>query len=500
MTKKEKMESNTRYAQGGIACAWTDQDEVDLHIKDTLVAGDGLCERQVVEDILRLGPESIQELITLGVPFCRHKDGSYSLGCEGGHSKERIFHVKDHTGFAIEHTLTDQLLKQPDVEILEHCVALDLITQGDRFSGKRAVGIWVFDTQTDAVEPLMAPVVILASGGLGQLYPYTTNPEVATGDGIAMAYRAGAAVKNLEFIQFHPTALYAPNRDRFLISEATRGEGARLYDIYGAPFMYRYDPRGDLAPRDIVARAIHEQMQQAGSSHVWLDMTHLGKDYILERFPSICAYCVKQGLDITKEWIPVVPAAHYSCGGVEVDIHAQSTLSGLFACGEVACTGLHGANRLASNALLEAVVLAHQGAGKAMEWIKRLKGQCPQVAVAPPGHPSWNLRGPKDGRLCNAFKEQIKQTMWEHVGLIRREETLLVAKKAIKEVSEQITESLKRYPLEAQWIEVRNMAEVAGLVIESALMRKESRGLHYSSNYSKRSAEVKNTVLIRHDT
>jgi len=367
VTKKTRADSNTNYAQGGIACVTSNTDDFNLHVEDTLDAGAGLCDRAVVEEVVREGPERIQELMDWGVSFSK-REGDFSLGKEGGHSKRRILHVKDMTGRAIEQALLDAAAESPKIELYEHFFAIDIITRSKREGASLSLGedsvegVYVLNTRSGDVEAMRAPVIMLATGGAGQVYQYTTNPDIATGDGIAMAARAGVPVRDMEFIQFHPTSLYLPDNERFLISEAVRGEGAVLRDLSGCAFMKDYDERGDLAPRDIVARAIDSEMKRSGASHVWLDLTGLGAEEIKKRFPYIYERCAKQDLLLEKDFIPVVPAAHYACGGVCTNLNAETSLPGLYACGEVARTGLHGGNRLASNSLLEAVVLAHRGA------------------------------------------------------------------------------------------------------------------------------------------
>jgi L-aspartate oxidase len=371
VTKKGGDESNTNYAQGGIACVTSESDAFEQHIEDTLVAGAGLCDLDVVREVVKDGPARIEEIQRIGVSFSRMEDGRVSLGKEGGHSKRRILHVEDMTGRAIEQAYLAAVRNHPNITFREHATAIDLITLrkirkfGIRTqeTEDRVVGLYVFDEREGRVETVRAKVVMLATGGIGFCYQFTTNPSIATGDGIAMAYRAGVEIRNMEFIQFHPTALYIPGSDdRFLVSEAVRGEGAILRDQKGKAFMRRYHPLQDLAPRDVVARAIDSVMKKTGDRHVWLDCSAIEADIFTARFPNIKAACERMGIHPPKDWIPVVPAAHYLCGGVRTNLNAETSLKGLFACGEVACTGLHGGNRLASNSLLEAVVMAHRGA------------------------------------------------------------------------------------------------------------------------------------------
>ncbi|HNX04694.1 MAG TPA: L-aspartate oxidase, partial [Opitutales bacterium] len=374
LTKKTKADSNTNHAQGGIASVTSQTDDFELHVADTLTAGDGLCREDVVRSIVRDGPAAVTELAQIGVAFSQLDDGRVSLHREGGHSKRRILHVADVTGHAIEEALLHAIAHEPRITLLEHHFAIDLITRRrlarkglvQASGGDRVLGLYALDVKKNEVVTFDAKVVMLSTGGVGQVYQFSTNPDIATGDGIAMAWRVGVPIRNMEFIQFHPTALYTTDGERFLVSEAVRGEGAVLRNIEGEAFMKRYDERLDLAPRDIVARAIDSEMKRLGSPHVWLDITGRGEATLMEKFPSIFEACSKRGINMNRDYIPVVPAAHYLCGGVETRLDATTKLPGLLACGEVACTGLHGANRLASNSLLEAVVLARHGAAAAV--------------------------------------------------------------------------------------------------------------------------------------
>ena len=422
ITKKERSDTNTNHAQGGIASVTSCADDFDSHVRDTLVAGDGLCDEAAVREIVRAGPRQIKDLIEEGVEFTSLEDGSPSLGREGGHSQRRILHVKDYTGRAIEEALLKAVAADPNIEILEHHFAIDLITrskaEGTLLGGRGddIVGIYVYDTNNGVVKTMKTPVVMLATGGTGCVYLYTTNPEIATGDGIAMAYRAGAEVANLEFIQFHPTAMYSREGERFLISEAVRGEGAVLRNAKGEAFMERYDRRRDLAPRDIVARAIDSEMKRLGSPHVWLDITKRSAGELRERFPQIYAHCLEKGIDISKDCMPVVPAAHYMCGGVRTRLDGSTTIRGLYACGEVACTGLHGANRLASNSLLEAVVIA-DNAARAVDGY--LSSQKPSKDAEVPLWKDGDMRDPDERVVLHHNLEELKRTMWDYVGIVR---------------------------------------------------------------------------------
>jgi L-aspartate oxidase len=500
LTKKDRADSNTNYAQGGIAAVTSSTDDFNLHVRDTLEAGDGLCREDVVRAIVEEGPPRIQELIELGVHFTMRNGGGFSLGKEGGHSKRRILHVKDVTGRAIEEALLHAVAESPNIEAHDHYFAIDLITRR-RVEKKRAgggdqvLGLYALDVRSGRVQTFRAPVVMLATGGVGQVYQFTTNPDIATGDGLAMAYRAGVAVENLEFIQFHPTTLYSRDHERFLISEAVRGEGAVLRNAAGEAFMKKYHPRADLAPRDVVARAIDAEMKRAGLRHVWLDLTAFPPGAAQERFPNIVATCARQGLDVTRQMIPVVPAAHYLCGGVPTNLRAETTLAGLYACGEVACTGLHGANRLASNSLLEAVVLAHRGAEAVEEFLvetaKRGKGFCGGV-------PDWvdgDAQDPDERVVLEHNSLELKQTMWDYVGIVRTTKRLRRARARLEVLTREIEEYYWNFKVEPRLLELRNLVLVAQLIVACAERRKESRGLHYILDYPKKLPKARDTVI-----
>ncbi len=484
LTKKNKAESNTNYAQGGIACVTSESDDFELHVRDTLVAGDGLCNEEVVRTIIREGPARIQELQQIGVDFSQLEDGRISLHKEGGHSKRRILHVRDLTGRAIEEALLRAVSGNPLITICEHYLAIDLITRHklERCgpSQDRVLGLYALDVMSGKVETFAATAVMLATGGVGQVYLYTTNPEIATGDGIAMASRAGAEIRNMEFIQFHPTALYSPTGERFLISEAVRGEGAILRNLEGEPFMRRYDPRADLAPRDVVARAIDAEMKKLGARHLWLDIRHKPEAELREKFPAIWKECATRGISLAHDLLPIVPAAHYLCGGVTTNLDGACTLPGLYACGEVACTGLHGANRLASNSLLEAVVMAHRAA-RAMESYLR--------QVTPPEYAG--LKPWQDGDACDSDErvvllhnwDELRRVLWDYVGIVRTRKRLERARARVEHLQKEIQEYYWNFKLEPRLLELRNLAEVARLIIECAMMRRESRGLHYTLDH-----------------
>ncbi|MBE6412241.1 MAG: L-aspartate oxidase [Opitutales bacterium] len=499
VTKKERSDTNTNHAQGGIASVTSGADDFDSHVKDTLVAGDGLCDENAVREIVKSGPQQIKELIEDGVEFTSLADGSLSLGREGGHSQRRILHVKDYTGRAIEEALLKCIAENKNISVFEHHFAIDLITRakaGQTLIEQQSndiVGLYVYDTKNSVVKTFKTPVVMLATGGTGCVYLYTTNPTIATGDGIAMAYRAGAEVANLEFIQFHPTALYSQTGERFLISEAVRGEGAILRNIKGEAFMSRYDSRKDLAPRDIVARAIDSEMKRLGSPHVWLDITHKSADELKTRFPQIYEHCLKNGIDISKDYMPVVPAAHYMCGGVKTALDASTTIKGLYACGEVSCTGLHGANRLASNSLLEAVVLANNATQAVDEYLKNTKfAECDV--------PLWrdgDVRNPDERVVLQHNMGELQRTMWDYVGIVRTTKRLERALNRLENLHREIDEYYWNFKIEPALIELRNEVQVAILIIRSALARHESRGLHYTLDFPEKLPVAHNTILKR---
>lgn len=501
LTKKHRAESNTNYAQGGIAAVTSATDDVELHVKDTQTAGDGLCDERVVRTILTEAPGRIQELIDLGVAFSHLDDGRVSLHREGGHSKRRILHVKDVTGKAIEEALLHAVEASPLIEMREHTLAIDLITNrklalsGFEVDGpeNRVAGLYALDQHSQTVEVYAAPVVLLATGGLGQVYLYSTNPPIATGDGLAMAYRAGVEIRNLECIQFHPTALYTATNDRFLISEAVRGEGAVLRNLAGEAFMSRYDERKDLAPRDIVARAIDSEMKRSGSTHVWLDITHESEEHLRERFPNIFDACLKVGVNMATDYIPVVPAMHYLCGGVRTDLDAATGLDGLYACGEVACTGLHGANRLASNSLLEAVVMAHRGA----QAVERYLATEPRRYANLPAWVDGDLQESDERVVISHNWDELKRTMWDYVGIVRTTKRLERALRRIKHLKREIEEYYWNFKVEESLVELRNLVEVADLIILCALQRHESRGLHFTRDYPGRLPTPINTAVRR---
>lgn len=499
LTKKDKAESNTNYAQGGIAAVTSAGDDLEKHVSDTLEAGDGLCDAQVVREVLSDGPARIDDLAELGVAFTSLDDGRISLGREGGHSERRVLHVKDMTGKAIEEALLAAIERQ-GVEIHEHLFGIDLITArkarklGIKVEGKGdedfVLGLYAYDASSDAVRAVAARAILLATGGTGQTYLYTTNPSIATGDGVAMASRAGLSIANLEFIQFHPTTFHSLEADRFLITEAVRGEGAKLVDGNGKPIMGKYHPLADLAPRDIVARAIDREMKRSGAPCLWLDTPAMSIDFP-DRFPTVYENCLKRGVDPVRERIPVVPAAHYSCGGIPAGLDCSTEMPGLYACGEVAYTGLHGANRLASNSLLEAVVLAFRGAVAVNAYLAEMKR--PQFSL-----PEW-VDGDvpaSDERVVLAHNlDELKRTMWDYVGIVRSTKRLVRARSRIRNLSHEINEYYWNAKVDLPLLELRNLVCVAELIVRSALRRKESRGLHYTLDYPDK-AESAETVLV----
>ena len=505
LTKKNKADSNTNWAQGGIAVVTAETDDFAKHVADTLVAGDGLCDRKVVKQIVADGPARVRELVELGLKFSRDDDGGYDLGREGGHSERRILHVKDMTGKAIESALTKAIAREPRIALFEHFFAIDVITAGKLArrqrkvlppGADRVVGVYALDVRDRRVVTFQAPVVMLSSGGAGQVYLYTTNPDIATGDGIAMAYRAGVEVRNMEFIQFHPTALYSLSGKRFLISEAVRGEGAILRNAEGEAFMPRYHPQADLAPRDIVARAIDAEMKRTGAPHVWLDITHRNSAFLRSRFPLIHKFCAGEGIDIAKDKIPVVPAAHYTCGGVATTLAAETTLAGLYACGEVACTGLHGANRLASNSLLEAVVMAHRGAASVATYLARIEKGSPPEAVIP----EWQDfgGGDLDERVVITHNwDELRRTMWDYVSIMRTTKRLERARTRIANLSREIQEYYANFSVDSRLLELRNMIQVAELIVACALQRHESRGLHAVAEFPNKLPRAADTSVRR---
>ncbi|MFZ5565013.1 MAG: L-aspartate oxidase [Thermodesulfobacteriota bacterium] len=505
VTKKAVADSNTNRAQGGIAAVIDGIDSFEAHIKDTLDSGDGLCNRDVVEHVVRNGPAAIQELVNLGIRFTKSENGQrFDLGREGGHSCNRIVHAHDLTGKEIEEALVALVRQNNRITVLEDHIAIDLITHATRVKRGPVVktqnvyccGAYVLDKVNDYVKTFHARVTLLATGGAGKVYAYTSNPDIATGDGIAMAYRAGCSVANLEFMQFHPTCLYHPAAKNYLISEAVRGEGGVLVDAAGHAFMEKYDPAKDLACRDVVARAIDTEMKQSGDDCVFLDISHKSADFIRTRFPNLYANCLKFGIDMTKEPVPVVPAAHYMCGGVVTDMAGRTDIDRLYAVGETACTGLHGANRLASNSLLEAVIYADSAARDAIE-------RLPAIPVDGRDElPLWDEVGTTDSTEAITVShnwDEIRLFMWNYVGIVRSEKWLKRAKSRIDLILAEIRDYYWDFRVTSNLLELRNIATVGDLIIQCAMLRKESRGLHYNIDYDFRDDARwnKDTVLKR---
>ncbi|MGF7232910.1 L-aspartate oxidase [Arachidicoccus sp.] len=507
ITKASSEETNTQYAQGGVAGVWDEEkDSFEKHIQDTLVAGDGLCNEEVVNIVVTEGPERIQEIIDYGASFDKEENGEYSLGREGGHSEFRILHHKDVTGKEIERALIEEAQRHSNIKFIQHCYVVELITQHHlnylvtkSTPNITCYGVYVLNHQTNKIEKILAPVTMLATGGCGQAYRTTTNPKVATGDGVAMTYRAKGRIENMEFIQFHPTALFKPGESpAFLITEAVRGEGAVLRNKNGEAFMGKYDERKDLAPRDIVARAIDSEMKKYGTEHVFLDCRDLDKEKFLHHFPNIYEKCLSIGIDVFEQMIPVAPAAHYSCGGIKTDEWARTSILNLYACGECSSTGLHGANRLASNSLLEAMVFSHRAYNdvvklseegnlkKAIDYINTMQLR------------EWNEEGtsqPKEMILITQSVKELEQIMSDYVGIVRNNIRLERAMRRLDLLFEETETLFKSTQVSPQLCELRNLITVGFLIVRGAQFRKESRGLHFNTDYPNKSALLQNVIL-----
>ena len=487
ITKRKGADSNTAWAQGGIACVTSDEDSFELHVRDTLEAGAGLCDEQIVRTIVTEAPARIQDLVDLGMHFDEREVSGhreFDLGREGGHSKRRVLHVADVTGKEIENVLLRELGRQSHVDLLENHIAVDLITAAKLgfVAEDRCLGAYILDEKTGEVETIRCDRVVLATGGCGKVYLYTTNPDIATGDGVAMAWRAGATIANMEFVQFHPTCLFNPKAKSFLISEAVRGEGGILRNSRGEDFMKQYDPRGSLAPRDIVARAIDAEIKRSGAQCVFLDITDKPVEFLRERFPNIYETCLRFGIDMTKQPIPVVPAAHYQCGGIKTDVNGATNLAGLYAIGEVGCTGLHGANRLASNSLLEGLVVAHRAVASAV----MCRPSASQKAIAVPEWESGDVQDVDELVVIYHNWDEIRRLMWDYVGIVRTDKRLQRASARLRNLQREIREFYWNFKVSVDLLELRNLATVAALIVDSALSRKESRGLHYTLDYPDR--------------
>ncbi|WP_456373980.1 L-aspartate oxidase [Thiolapillus sp.] len=498
VSKRELKEGNTLYAQGGISAVLDEADSMESHIQDTLVAGADLCDEEIVKLVVEHGPQNIRWLLNQGVEFTQQPptgSSGYHLTREGGHSHRRVIHAADATGRVVELSLEDRARHQPNIDLLEHHIAIDLICtpRGSGDEARRCHGAYLLDLKSDQVKTIGARFVALATGGSNKVYLYTSNPDVATGDGIAMGWRAGCRVANMEFIQFHPTCLYHPEAKSFLITEAVRGEGGKLVLPDGRRFMDKYDPRGELAPRDIVARAIDNEMKKQGLDNVYLDISHRDARFIREHFPTIYERCLEFGVDITREPIPVVPAAHYTCGGIWTDRNAHTDIMGLYAIGETAYTGLHGANRMASNSLLECLVFSELAA-------KDIARHLAEAEDDLPGLPRWD-----ESRVTDSDEEvvvahnweELRRFMWDYVGIVRRNKRLARARRRINLLQHEIREYYSNFRVTNDLLELRNLADVAELIILSAQRRRESRGLHYNLDYPWRDETQRQpTILI----
>ncbi len=501
ITKTQSDETNTKYAQGGIAGVWDEsKDSFEKHIEDTLIAGDGLCDSDVVEIVVKEGPERIRELINYGAAFDKDEQGNYALGREGGHSEFRILHHKDVTGKEMERALLNEVAKTKNIEIVSHCFVIDIITQHHlgylvtkSTQNITCLGVYVLNLNTNQIEKVLSNTTLLATGGCGQAYRTTTNPKIATGDGVAMVYRAKGRIENMEFIQFHPTALYEPGiSPSFLITEAVRGDGGILRNKDGEAFMEKYDERRDLAPRDIVARAIDNEMKKAGTECVYLDCRHFDKEKFIHHFPNIYGKCLSIGIDVMQHLIPVAPAAHYSCGGIQTNEFAQTSIANLYACGECASTGLHGANRLASNSLLEAMVFAHRA-------FLHIAANAETAAHKEFGNvPDWKTLGtshPREMILITQSLKELQSIMSDYLGIVRTDVRLERAMKRLDLLFTETEELYRTTKVSPQLCELRNLITVGYLIVKGAEFRKESRGLHYNTDHPNKSDLLQDIIL-----
>jgi L-aspartate oxidase len=499
ITKTQADETNTKYAQGGIAGVWDEEkDSYNKHIEDTLIAGDGLCNEKIVEIVVTEGPERIKEIIEYGARFDKDDNGDYSLGKEGGHTENRILHHKDVTGKEMERALLNEVRLTTNIQLLNHCFVVDIITQHHlgflvtkSTTDITCYGVYVLNLHTNKIDTILSKIILLATGGNGQVYRTTTNPRIATGDGVAMVYRAKGRIENMEFIQFHPTALYQPGESpSFLITEAVRGDGGILRNKQGDAFMEQYDPRKDLAPRDIVARAIDNEMKKNGTEHIYLDCRHMDQEKFIHHFPNIYEKCLSIGIDVAKDMIPVAPAAHYSCGGIKTDEFGRTSIQNLYACGECASTGLHGANRLASNSLLEAMVFGHRCF---LDSVNRVNTIEFKTEI-----PDWKIKGtsePKEMILITQSRKELEQIMSDYVGIVRTDVRLKRAMKRLDLLYEEAEDLYRNTKVSPQLCEIRNLITVGYLIVKGAEFRKESRGLHYNTDHLEKSALLQNIIL-----
>lgn len=509
ITKAAADETNTKYAQGGVAVVNDlENDSFEKHIEDTFTAGDGLCDRNIVEIVIKEGPARLHEIIEWGAQFDKDPDGDYKLGMEGGHSENRILHHKDVTGKEIERALLNAIDRKPNITLIKHCFVVDVITQhhmGYLITKStpdiECYGVYVLNSQSNRIEKILSKITLLATGGNGQVYRTTTNPSIATGDGVAMVYRAKGRIENMEFIQFHPSALYEPGKrgQAFLITEAVRGDGGILRNIHGEAFMERYDERKDLAPRDIVARAIDNEMKIAGTENVFLDCRHMDMDKFKDHFPNIYQKCLSVGIDVSINMIPVAPAAHYSCGGIKTDEWGRSSIKNLYACGECASTGLHGANRLASNSLLEAMVFAHRCFVDSTAHVNAISNSSFTLGRGAGGDvPDWNAEGtsePKEMILITQSLKELQLVMSDYVGIVRNNVRLQRAMKRIDLLYDETENLYQTTAVSPQLLELRNMITVGYLITKGAAFRKESRGLHYNTDYPHKAELLQDIVL-----